>query len=302
MSEAPQGREHVSIEGVQYPLAQPAAAWKRRLKARLGGIVALLQPGRMRLLRAGQWPSERLSKLDKLLIAALVDEHERKGTLGALSGLHQTLWRTDQAVSVHAQAEERFQTWWVGRHSAIVAPLKEAMDTLAARGTPIEALCEIGCGSGSVLADIAQRLPELKQLIGLDLNQKQTEANRARFADQPRLRFECADATEWIAAQAPAHCAYLVNGGVLEYFSEAMLEALFTGIAAHKAPALFALVEPIASDYDLERETASRPYNFERSLGHNYPWWLGRTGWRVRWQERQVVGGANWLLVVAEAG
>ena len=302
MNDSPADGEHTSIQGVQYPLAQPASAWKRWLKVCVGKLLALVLPSRMRLLRAGQWPSARLSKLDKQLIAVLVDEHERSGTLGALSGLHQSLWRADQAVSVHAQAEARFQTWWVGRHSAVIAPLREAMTERAAAGAPVQTLCEIGCGSGSVLADIVQRLPELDALIGLDLNQKQTEANRLRFRDQPRLRFETADATRWIASDAQPGWAYLVNGGVLEYFSEAMLQDLFITIARDKAPALFMLVEPIALDYDLERETASRPYNFERSLGHNYPYWLRRCGWRVRWQKRQEVGGNCWLLLVAETG
>lgn len=111
-----------------------------------------------------------------------------------------------------------------------------------------------------------------------------------------------ADATVWLEAQGAPCWAYLVNGGVLEYFSEAMLETLFRGISERHPPAIFALVEPIAEDYDLERETASRPYNSELSFGHNYLHWLQRCGWQIRYQSQQDVGGVRWLLAVAETG
>lgn len=294
--------EHTAIVGVQYPLEQPGSRWRRGLKIVAGLCIGLLQPARRARLLRGELGRDHLTLADRLIVAALVWQHRRRGTLGALSGLHQWLWRSQQAVSVHAQAEARFQSWWLGHHSAVIAPLREAMADFAAAGQPIDTLCEIGCGSGTVLSDIATRLPELTQVLGLDLSPGQIAANRSRPGQDPRLRFEVADATMWLAEHAAPRWAYLVNGGVLEYFSEAMLEALFAGIAARHPPALFAIVEPVPVDYDLDTETASRPYNAELSLGHNYLYWLRRCGWQVRFQQRQDVGGTRWLLAVAETG
>lgn len=297
------GSEHQGIHGVQYPLMQPASGWKRWAKARLGALLGRIFVARMAALRAGRWPeASRLTGLDRILISALVEESRKANALGSLSGLHQSLWRTDQAVSVHAQAEARYQSWWLDKHSAVLTPLASVIAREAARGRVFDTLCEIGTGTGTVLADVAQRLPQFKQLIGLDLSATQTAANRQRFEGQPRLRFETADATEWIAAQAESGWVYFVNGGVFEYFSEAMLDGLLTDIATKKAPALIALVEPLAADYDLATETASRPYNLELSLGHHYPHHLKRCGWQVESLEEQQVGGARWLLVVASTG
>ena len=291
--------EHVAIRGVHFPLEQPESRLRRLLKIVLGGLLCLLRPAQRERLIRGEPEREQLRLTDRLIVAALVWHHRRRGTLGALSGLHRWLWRGQQAVSLHAQTEARFRSWWLDHHSAVIAPLQEAMARLAAEGQPVRTLCEIGCGSGAVLADIASRLPALDRLVGLDLSAAQVAANRARGGQDPRLQFEVADALSWLPANAAPGWAYLTNGGVLEYFSETMLEDLLGGIARRHPPALFALVEPIADDYDLDRETASRPYNAEMSLGHNYPYWLRRCGWEVLHQQRQDVGSTRWLLVVA---
>lgn len=292
-----------TMHDIQFPLAQSGSRPKQMLRIVAGLAFGLLMPGRRRALLEGRPGRKRLALVDRLLIAALVWQHRRRGDLGALSGLHRWLWQGEQAERVHAQAEARFHDWWLPRHSAIVAPLQAALADAAADGRPITTLCEIGCGTGRVLADLAEHLPTSVQLLGLDLSPGQIAANRARHAAMAdRLRFETADATTWLATHAAPCWAYLANGGVLEYFSEAMLEALLRGIAERHAPAVIALVEPLPDDYDLERETASRPYNAELSLGHHYPLWLRRCGWRLRHCERQDVGGVRWLLVVADVG
>lgn len=292
-----------TMQDIQFPLAQSGSRPKQMLRVAAGLLLGLLRPGRRQALLDGRPGRERLALVDRLLIAALVWQHRRRSDLGALSGLHRWLWQGEQAERVHAQAEARFENWWLPRHSAIVAPLQAALADAAASGRPITTLCEIGCGTGRVLADLAERLPPSIRLLGLDLSPGQIAANRERHAAMAdRLRFEAADATPWLAAHGAPCWAYLANGGVLEYFSEAMLEALLRGIAEQQSPAVIALVEPLPDDYDLDRETASRPYNAELSLGHNYPLWLRRCGWRLRYRERQDVGGVRWLLVVADVG
>lgn len=294
--------EHVAIRDVQYPLTQSPSRVRQGMRVLAGWLLGVAMPARRQRLLRGEPGRDRLGIADRLIIAALVWQHRRSGTLGALSGLHRWLWQSEQAERVHAQADARFRAWWLGRHSAIVEPLQAALDDFAVAGLSVTTLCEIGCGTGRVLADLAMRLPGPPRLLGLDLSPGQVEVNRQTYANQPRLQFEVADATVWLPAHAGPRWVYLVNGGVLEYFSEAMLEALLRGIAERHGPAIFALVEPIADDYDLDRETASRPYNSELSFGHNYLHWLQRCGWQIRHHSRQDVGGVRWLLAVAETG
>jgi len=63
-------------------------------------------------------------------------------------------------------------------------------------------------------------------------------------------------------------------------------------------PAIVAVIEPIAQDYDLERETVSRPYGSEHSLGHNYLLLLKSAGFRIVYQREEQLGGARFLSVV----
>lgn len=88
--------------------------------------------------------------------------------------------------------------------------------------------------------------------------------------------------------------------GVFEYFPRATLQSLFGSIAEQQSPAVVALIEPIAADYDLEKERESRPYGSEHSLGHNYPLLLREAGFVIRYQEQLRFEGCTHLLVVAE--
>ncbi|MDN5870699.1 MAG: amino acid adenylation domain-containing protein [Nitrococcus sp.] len=289
------------LRAVQFPLYASTGTVRRQLGVVIGLVLGFLMPRRRARLERGEHAGDRLGRPDRLIIAGLAWRHQRSGTLGELTGLHNWLWRSDQAMIVHAYSNSvRYQAEWTEKRSAIVAPLGEAIEEFAQRDEPIETLCEIGCGTGRVLADVAVRLPMLRTLIGLDLSPGQVEINRRQHGYNARLRFECADAMQWLPEHAGPRWAYFSCGGVLEYFSEEMLETLFTDIARRKAPALFAIVEPLPKDYDLARETKSRPYDRELSLGHNYPHWLERGGWRVRFQAEQLSNDVRWLLLVAE--
>ncbi|MDN5870698.1 MAG: class I SAM-dependent methyltransferase [Nitrococcus sp.] len=287
---------------VRFPLYEPEGAVRRRLRVGVGLVLGFLMPRRRAHLERGEHAGDRLDLPDRLIIAGLAWRHKRSGTLGKLTGLHNWLWRSDGAMILHMGmgSDHRYQTEWVEKGSVIVAPLGEAIEEFAQRDESIETLCEIGTGTGRILADVAVRLPMLRTLIGLDLSAGQVEINRRRYGENPRLRFECADAMQWLPAHARPRWAYFSWGGVLEYFSEEMLETLFTDIARRKAPALFAIVEPLAKDYDLARETKSRPYDRELSLGHNYPYWLERGGWSVRFHAEVLSNDVRFLLLVAE--
>lgn len=286
----------MDIVDVQFPLARQPSGPRQLLKRGLGRLLLPLMPQRRAELQRGA-VGERLGRLDRLLLAALVAQHERAGTLDELGALHDWIWASKQALRFHEQAQSRFDDWWRAHHSAILEPLQAE---IAAHPAHWATLCEIGCGSGLVLADLSRRLPSLQQLIGLDLSPAQIERNREAYAANPRLRFEAADGACWLAEHAQAGWLIFSNAGVLEYFPPEKLSALLRQLA-QRAPVVIASVEPIADDYDLARETASRIYGPERSWSHHYPRLYRESGFTPLWQRELHVGGLRWLLVLARA-
>ena len=281
----------------QIPTAQFSRGWRRQLKSTLGSIALTLRPERARQLAKGE-NALSLSLVDRMMVTALVARHERAGTLGELNGLHRSYWSDDGAVTYHTWAERFFQTWWLERADSILPPMTKA---ISESGIKVAALCEIGCGSGLVIDDLSRRFPEVPRFVGLDLSAAQMERNRGRFTKK-RLSFEAGDVTTWVPEHAGPGWLYFTNNGVLEYLSETQLDTLFGDIARRFGPALFTLTEPLPKDYDLERETRSRPYNFEKSLGHNYVHWLKKNGWRLHFVQDKVWNGDRFLTVVASVG
>ncbi|MDH5299391.1 MAG: alpha/beta fold hydrolase, partial [Desulfobulbaceae bacterium] len=71
---------------------------------------------------------------------------------------------------------------------------------LAARlpAAPVATILEIGCGSGSYTAMLADRFPHA-EILALDFSPGMVEAARQRFHGTERLRFLCLDAEEFLA-------------------------------------------------------------------------------------------------------
>ncbi len=290
----------MQIDHVQFPLLLPAAPFKRSVKVALGGALATVHRERVAQLAAGE-VGDRLSGIDRLLVAHLVDRHERAGSLDRLAPLQRWLWTCDQAVEFHTQAEARFDRWWRRGASCIVAPLQA---TLHAAPAPYRQLCEIGCGSGLVLNDLRATLRGVPAFLGLDLSPTQIARNQARFADaatRPVLTFAAGDATTWVPAHAMPGWIYFTNAGVLEYLTGPQVAELFAHVARHLRPAVFALAEPIAPGYDVMRETRTRPFGAERTFSHPYVHLLERAGWTIAWTDVGAIDGTRLHYVVATA-
>lgn len=290
----------MQIDHVQFPLVLPPTPFKRSAKVALGRLLGTMHHRRVAQLLAGD-VGDRLSALDRLLVAHLVDRHERGGSLDRLAALQRWVWTCDQAVSFHAQAEARFERWWRRGAACIVPPLQAAVDAAPAG---YARLCEIGCGSGLVLNDLRATLRGVSSFLGLDLSPTQVARNRTRFGDSaggPSLTFAAGDATAWIPAHAEPGWVYLTNAGVLEYLTEPQVAELFAHVAHRLRPAVFALVEPIAPDHDVARELRSRPFGAERTFSHSYLHLLERAGWRVTWSDVRAIEGTRMHYVVATA-
>jgi hypothetical protein len=94
---------------------------------------------------------------------------------------------------------------------------------------------------------------------------------------------------------------FLSHNGVLEYFLREELASLFADIGTRLRPSIASISEPIAVDYDLERETASRPYGDEHSFSHNYVHLLEGAGFRMLHRSEFREGSHRLLRLVARA-
>ncbi len=264
---------------------------------RLGAALLALMPQRAAALKSGRLP-DAPDFIDDMLIAALVRDHERRGRLDELTALHDWFWTKGQvAVQFHEFAETRFERWFLGHHVAIVAALRMALASDDARHG---ALCEIGCGSGRVLQYLGHEFPEVPRMVGLDLCADQVALNRRRYAGE-RLEFEAGDGLAWIAQRASPGWIYFVCGGVLEFFARDKVLALYRLLASRLAPALVAMVEPLADDHDLGSEPQSKVYGAENTFSHNHVELLRIAGFDLLSRAEQRVDGQRWLLLVARS-
>ena len=275
---------------LESPFVLALSPQRRRLHDLGGRLVLMLRPTLAARFEAGIGAR---GALERLALAALVERYRASHQLDRLAALHVDFWSGPAALSYHALTHARFEQVFLARHHAIVAPLRRAAATMGARG-----LVEIGCGSGQLLDYLAPQLPQLERLIGLDLSADQVALNRRRTSDS-RIEYHCADATEWIAEHAQPGWIWLCCGGVLEFFTEAQVAAMFAHCGRH-VPTLFALVEPLADDFDPDAEPTSRRFGRELTLSHPYPKLLVDAGFTERWRNECRAMGYRWLLLIAQ--
>lgn len=275
-----------------FPLWLPQSPLRRGLKVALGRLALLASPGVGRRLENGEAPA---GLVERMALAALIDRHQRAGTLESLSHLHRNFWAGDQAAGFYAATEDRFERVFLGQHRTVV----EQLAKLVASGD-FHTLCEVGCGGGQVLSHLQDQLPGLRRLVGLDLNASQIRLNQERYADQPRLEFVAGDAAEWIPAQIGPGWIVFAYGGVFEYFTQAQLGRLLSVIAA-QAPASVGFVEPVAEDQALAADGPSQAFGTELSYSHPYLRLVEEAGFKVVCQEETRFGdsGLRAILQVA---
>jgi SAM-dependent methyltransferase len=96
---------------------------------------------------------------------------------------------------VWAEEQRRTDRTFEPVDAALVATAVKAVE-----GRTAPRILDVGCGAGTTSFSLAARLPDA-EITGIDLSPALTKAATARAADQPRCRFEQADATRWAGAQ-----------------------------------------------------------------------------------------------------
>ncbi len=279
----------------RFPLTISHNPIKRALKGMAGAALCLVRPAHARALDAGEGPAF-LSYVDQLMITALWRRAEGRGDLERFIHRQQRrFWSSREIADFHEAQTGYFESNFLGANKVTLDVLEEEL----ARGG-FTGLCEIGCGHGRVVQFLSQRLAGLQRFVGIDLSEEQTRRNRVRYGSD-RVEWVAGDAQQWLATHAQRGWVYLTHNGVLEYFLRDDLVSMFKAIAQQHAPAIASISEPIAVDYDVDRETASRPYGDERSFSHNYVRILEEAGFRVIHRSEFKSGAHRLLRIVARA-
>jgi len=278
------------------PLCWDESPLERRVKAAVGTVLSRLLPARVARLQLGESPIS-LDGTDRLMVAALVERYMRQREFDALGVMHRWSWRGLTAPMFNRGASARYVERWLPHHSRIYAPIQTLLDLPPTR---FHTCCEIGSGSGMVLADLRRRLHGPREFIGLDLNVDQVKAAARRYARIERLDFVAGDATEWIPQNAGPGWMYLSHDGVLGFFTPRMLLNLLGHIADLGHPSAFALVEPLPQDFDLLNTRDSQVWGADATFVHPYPRLFRSAGWRVRWHREFRLPHGRYLMLLAE--
>lgn len=127
-------------------------------------------------------------------------------------------------------------------HAALL-PLLSVI--LTRRAGEFSTLCEIGCGTGRLLRDCTERLPQIAHYVGLHDSRSQTQLNRALYREFP-IRFECLGLLDWLAIGAARGSIFLTDADALRAFDAAALGSIWRTWRMALHPALLAIAIPIA--------------------------------------------------------
>lgn len=185
---------------ISYPFVVPTDPLKRCMRNGMGRLVRLFRPGLEHEFLEGRQPGGRL---ERWALQALLQQLERNGDKAAICRIQEHYWASDDVVEYHMYME-------TGRDRMFAQARQPFMDGIQAlaRSVSAETVCEIGCGSGHLLREMASALDGIRQFVGLDLSAAQTAANQANNTE-PNMYFVAGDALEWIRLSGVHKCCYL---------------------------------------------------------------------------------------------
>lgn len=268
---------------------------KLLVKQCLGSVVEICRPELSKAVAAGD-TGALSGRLGQLVHLAQTQRAARRKAWPQLRQKLAAYWQGGEGDQFYDAYPQRFEEWFLKFHY----PMVEALVAAANHGS-FKHLYEVGCGDGRVLEHMAQRLPQLERLTGLDINEGIIQRNRTSFAGNSRLAFESADAQQWLLSQAQPGSILLTYGGVWEYFTQEEMRKIFSHFRTSAAPSLVALVEPLGMDFDPATEKVSRPYGLECSFSHPHRHLLEEAGFEILFNQ-EVNLDHRWQMIVARAG
>ena len=267
-------------------------SFRQTVKAGIGEALAPLLPGRTNRLSAK--PNRKAgSLLDRLLMQGLIQSRTRAHDHAFFARLHRAEWEAELCEDFCDNTSSRFKSWFLDHHVVTIDALEQEL----ASNPRLHQLVEVGCGAGQVTHYLADRFPQLRSAVGIDICPNQIEHNNRINANE-KVRFVAGDGLRWVCDNTGPDTVLVTNGGVLEYFAPAELDELFGHLQANW-PSVVTTIEPFAFDHDLETQTESRPFGEERSFSHNYPAVLRRNGFEIAFQDECVVDEYRFMMLVS---
>jgi SAM-dependent methyltransferase len=237
----------------------------------------------------------RAPKLKRAIVYARLRRADARGDAAGVEKALKAYWQGGPGDSFHVTyADDRFRVFQE-KHALAVDALAEL---LKSSGGKFTRLVEVGCGDGAVLAYCAERLPELTEVVGLDINEAVITRNSAGLPPGGSLKFFTADGREWLTGHPQPGTVMLSNGGVLEYFSQENVARLYEALALAE-PAAIVLVEPAAPDHDFLTEPNSFTFGREYSFSHNHRRLLQDAGFAVTFEKETQAFGARLIITIA---
>ncbi len=231
----------------------------------------------------------------RLMRFYLAEKNSRKGCEKQLANLHKKFWRGSSGTKFHEITRKGSAFKLNENFSAVVAAALNHV-----RQQNLKNLVEIGCGNGDVLRYMANILnQDIESFIGLDLSSEQIKVNNSDNTNR-KIRFIHADALEWINSWDRNDTLFMTHRGVLEYFTEEMVDLLFHYLSRKHNSIL--LIEPIDHAADLDRQTSSYVFGQEYSFSHNYPELLKSSTFRILHLEDKTVDLWRTLMILATSG
>ena len=243
--------------------------------------------------------SSRYGKLDKLLRLGLIHKIISSNNYDELAQYHLQFWQSDEGAEYHKNYLEEFEVAFIEKFSYVIDEIKALCSP---SGFSPTTLCEIGSGSGQLLHHLSRELPQLEQLIGIDLSPETVKDCNRKYGNQ-RVKFVAADGNQWIRENGKSNWIYFSHRGVLEYFPQEMLLDFFKTIQTQYQPTLFVAIEPVGVRHDPLNTTHSEPYNDEYSFSHPYEHLFRKAGFEIHdIQIKPYQPKYNLMCVIASSG
>lgn len=260
-----------------------------RIKISLGEVLGILLPKTAEEVRSEPF-KDRPSIVQKLIRSSEAFRAVRQENSDALRNRFGSFWKGEHGKAFYDTYAYRFEESFLKDHYPVIENLKELVDC-----RDFSAIYEVGCGDGKVLNHVANLLPSIPRVVGIDLNADRIEKNRSEY-EGTRIEFVSGDAMDWLLTHGERDSILLTYGGVLEYFTETELDALFAEMKNRSMAVC--LTEPLGEDFDLANATKSSPYGYELSFSHNYPALLEKHGFTTCFERDHVLEN-RWIQLVA---
>ncbi len=239
-----------------HPLSYPARfiLWTMSSKHRSEYLGGFLSGNEKR------WP-----RLDKMIRKEVCRQYYSKpdGEIRKLN--REKFWGASTGKQWHQAKRESYND--PGRFLKIRGILVSQLSELLSEDSSYDTIIEIGTGNGMFIQHLSKKFPDVKNFIGIDLNEEQILENKATYKDS-NIHFVHDEVTDWVRKNDIQNSIF-VSCGTFEYFTQTELQELLEFIQNTSRPSAFAICEPV--NIDLSRELVSQPRG-NIAFSHNYPY------------------------------